>query len=463
MKKFLKIIVSLLLIIVAILFLSLDSVEYKPYFDEDYYSNTRARLDSLTNNLALQTGRVQIGFGKVSITPTLGAEKDDPEKGAFKSLPLAGYGAREGKPAVGIHDSLFIKTVALQVGNEVVVLIGSDILIVSPQISKGVSKELFEIRNLQRGQLFFNATHTHSGVGAWSEGIVGEMFAGPANPAVADWLIDCYVRAVEDALDDLEPGSLATGVFEAPGFISNRLIGEKGKKNSEFVFMVTEQESGKKAILGIFGGHPTMLGSGNFMLSGDFPGYWQRKLESSGVDMAVYFAGSVGSHSARSHGDGFEKPKYIGEALADTVLKYTDDILLQDTISLASISLKMDLPEFHFRVSDGIRLTPWIVRKLLPDIGDVYVQTARIGDLMWATAPSDFSGELTIRYRNAMCNYGFNALVTSFNGAYIGYIIPGKYYHLNEYESRLMSWFGPYMEPYTNEMIGRMMKNLAEL
>ena len=123
----------------------------------------------------------------------------------------------------------------------------------------------------------------------------------------------------------------------------------------------------------------------------------------------------------------------------------------------------MDLPEFHFRVTDGIRLAPGIVRKLLPDIGDVYVQTARIGDLMWATAPSDFSGELTIRYRNAMCKYGFNALVTSFNGSYTGYIIPGKYYHLNEYESRLMSWFGPYMGPYTNEMIGRMMKNLAEL
>ena len=463
MKKFLKIIISLLLIILAALFLALDGVDYKPYFDEDYYANTKTRLDSITDVLTLQTGRVQVGFGKVSITPTLGVEKDDPAKGAFSSLPLAGYGAREGKPAEGIHDSLFIKTVALQVGNEVVVLIGSDILIVSPQISKGVSKELFEIRNLKRSQLFFNATHTHSGVGAWSEGIVGELFAGPANPSVAEWLIDCYVRAVEDALDDLEPGNLGTGRFDAPGFISNRLVGEKGMKNSEFVFIVAGQESGKKAILGSFGGHPTMLGSGNLMLSGDFPGYWQRKLEDSGADMAVYFAGSVGSHSAKSHGEKFDKPKYIGEALADSVLKYDDDILLQDTISLASITLKMDLPEFHFRVTDGIRLAPGIVRKLLPDIGDVYVQTARIGDLMWATAPSDFSGELTIGYRNAMCKYGFNALVTSFNGSYTGYIIPGKYYHLNEYESRLMSWFGPYMGPYTNEMIGRMMKNLAEL
>lgn len=463
MKTFLKIIGILVLIILAVLFFSLERVDYKPYFDTDYYAGTRSRLDSLAGATELQTGRVMVGFGKVSITPVLNAGKDDPVSGAFRSIPLAGFGDREGRPAEGIHDSLYIKTVAIQVGNALVVLIGSDMLIVPPEVSKAVSRELFEIRNLQRGQLFFSATHTHSSVGAFSEGLVGEMFAGPFNPAVIEWLTGRYVRAVENALDDLEPGTMGSEVFQAGDYISNRLVGDKGVKDTEFVFMIAQQESGKIAVLGSFDAHSTTLGGWNMMLSGDYPGYWQRKMEVSGFDLAVYFAGSVGSHSARSKGEKYDKPKYIGEALADSVLKYKQNVKLKDTISMASLTLKMDLPELHIRVSDGLRLVPALGYKFFPPIGDVYVQTARIGNMMWATAPSDFSGETAVRYKNAMCKYGYHALVTSFNGAYTGYIIPGKYYHLNEYESRLMSWYGPYMGPYTNEMIGRMMKDLGEL
>lgn len=463
MKTFLKIIGVLILLIFLALFFSLEKVDYQPYFDTDYYAATKSRLDSLVKTAQLQTGRVQIGFGKASITPILNAEKDDPENGAFKFLPLAGFGDREGKPAEGIHDSLFVKTVAIGVGDNLIVLIGSDILIVPPEVSKAVSKELSETRNLQRGQLFFSATHTHSSVGAFSEGLVGELFAGPYNPAVIEWLTSRYVEAVEEALDDMEPGSIGSGVFKAPDLISNRLIGDKGIKDSEFVFMIVNQESGREAVLGSFDAHSTTLGGWNMLLSGDYPGYWQRKLESSGFDMAVYFAGSVGSHSARSKGKKFEKPKYIGGALADSVLKYRENIILSDTIGLAALTLKMNLPELHIRVTDGLRLVPALGHRFFPPIGTVYLQTARIGDMMWATAPCDFSGETAVRYKNAMCKYGFHALVTSFNGAYTGYIIPGKYYHLDEYESRLMSWFGPYMGPYTNEMIGRMMNNLARL
>ena len=121
------------------------------------------------------------------------------------------------------------------------------------------------------------------------------------------------------------------------------------------------------------------------------------------------------------------------------------------------------MPEFHIRVSDGLRLNPLLGSKLFPAVGKVYLQTARIGNLIWNTAPCDFSGEMAITYKNAMQKEGYRTLVTSFNGAYVGYIIPGKYYHLDEYESRLMSWFGPNMGPYTDEMIRRMMQILVSL
>jgi len=463
MRTFLKILGTIILVLVIVLLWALERVDYSPYFDADYYSKSRSDLDSISAQLSLAEGEVEVGFGRASITPGLGAGEDDPGAGVFREMPLAGFGSRKGTYAEGVHDSLFVKAVAIRVEEQLLVLIGSDMLIVPPNITEGVTRLVSEKLDINRNQLFFSATHTHSSVGAWSEGFVGKEFAGEANPNVEAWLIRQFGKAIKNAVEDLQPGQIGSGSFHAPGLISNRLVGEKGEKNSEFIYVAANQNSGKRALLGSFDAHATTLGGWNMQISGDYPGYWQRKLESEGIDMALFFAGSVGSHSPHSIGEEFEKSRYIGEALADSVLKYMAGTELRESIGLSFLSLGMDLPEFHIRVSDGLRLNPALGGKLFPPIGDVYLQAAKIGDLIWVTTPSDFSGEMAIDYKRAMNNEGYRALVTSFNGAYVGYIIPGKYYHLDEYESRLMSWYGPNMGPYTHEMIRRMMEKLIAL
>jgi neutral ceramidase len=108
-----------------------------------------------------------------------------------------------------------------------------------------------------------------------------------------------------------------------------------------------------------------------------------------------------------------------------------------------------------------LRLNPTLANKLFPEVGQVYLQTLRLDSLIWTTTPSDFSGETAIVYKNAMHKKGFRAMVTSFNGAYTGYIIPCKYYHLNAYESRMMNWFGPGYNPFINYMIGEMVETVS--
>jgi hypothetical protein len=76
--------------------------------------------------------------------------------------------------------------------------------------------------------------------------------------------------------------------------------------------------------------------------------------------------------------------------------------------------------------------------------------------MLWITTPGDFSGEYALLVKNSLAAQGFKANVTSFNGNYIGYIIPGKYYYIDEYEPKLMGWFGPNMGDYTMEIIHRM-------
>ncbi len=463
--KYIRILLKVLGILTAIVLLlliwGLERVDDTPYFNAGYYINTMEKLDSLSGSLSLAEGTVQAGFGRAGITPGTGAAEDDPVSGVFREVPLAGYGDREGEPAEGVHDSLFVKAVAIQTGGELMVLVAADMLIVPPHISKAVGALVEERTGIPRSRLFFSATHTHSGVGAWSEGVVGETFAGPYNPYVSEWLTGQFSRAIELAVLDLKAGKLGTGSFEAPGLISNRLVGEKGQKNSAFVYMVVKQEQGRSAILGSYSAHATTMGGDNMLFSADYPGYWQRKMENAGYDLALFFAGSVGSHRPAGKGEGFEKARFIGEALADTLRIHAETTVLSTHSALACMTLEMELPEMYVRVTDGLRLRPFIAGKLFPPMGEVYIQAARIGELIWCTAPCDFSGELAIGYANAMYRKGYKSLVTSFNGAYTGYIIPGKYYHLNEYESRLMSWFGPYMGPYTDELIRRMMDVLV--
>ena len=65
----------------------------------------------------------------------------------------------------------------------------------------------------------------------------------------------------------------------------------------------------------------------------------------------------------------------------------------------------------------------------------------------------DFSGELM----PALTNYGIahqqHVMVTSFNGSYIGYVTPEKYYNLKKYETRDMNFFGPYTGTYFQELL----------
>ena len=275
------------------------------------------------------------------------------------------------------------------------------------------------------------------------------------------WLAGRFARAIEVAVNDLQQGQIGYGDFKAPAFVRNRLIGDDGRVDSDFMMIKAIQTHGKKGIIGAFDAHATTLGDWNLQTSADYPGYWQRQLEQSGYDMAVFLAGSVGSHSYRSKGERFEKTKYIGEALADSVVEHSKTILMKDSIILKSMTLKIDIPTFQVRISDGYRLNPTLAGMLFPDVGDVYLQVMQLDSLIWGTAPSDFSGETAIGYKNAMHQKGMSAMVTSFNGAYTGYIIPCRYYHLDGYEPRTMNWFGPAYNPFVNDMLAKMMEALT--
>jgi len=462
MKKIVLVVVLIFFVLAAIYYSFTGAVNHTPYLNESYYTLTMSRLDTLIRKSAMVHGKLEAGFARLNITPAINAEKDDATRGAFRVMPLAGYGHRDGRPAEGTHDSLYVKALALRVHDQLIVMLGSDLLIMPPEVTDSVAAHLKKNAGLTRSQLFLSATHTHSSVGAWASGFVGSEFAGEENPQVRRWLTQQIENCIIRARSDLKPAHLASVQFQAPAYVKNRLVGRQGRVNDVFNFIIIEQYGGKRGIVGAYAAHATTLGASNMLFSGDYPGYWQRKLEKNGLDMAIFFAGTVGSHGPVSKGSGFERARYIGESLADSVQEHLNKPLWLEDIGFKYLSLRVRLPEFHIRVSMERHLCTALSQQLLPLPDDVWIQALRLGDLVWVTTPCDFSGEFAIDLQNDLYRKGFKTAISSFNGGYVGYVIPGKYFYLKEYESFTMGWFGPYLGAYMVDLIERLSNSVIQ-
>ena len=464
LKKLWKIVwISLLTIctlVVIVLFVSLRVVDKTPYFKTAYYSETINNLDKVSKEKKEITGQFEAGFGVVNITPTLttsGEEK--PLEGLFREVPMAGFGDRKG-PATGAHDSLFVKAAALKVQNQMIVAISADLLLIPPHVADSVALFLNKELGINREQLFFGATHTHSSIGATTPKWVGEKFSGKFNPQIISYLSLQFKKAVLTAVADLQPASISSKEIKAPELIRNRMNGEDGRLNDNFTSLSIQQKSGRKAIIGTFGAHSTTLGESNLQFSGDFPGYWQRKIEAEYADVAIYFAGTLGSHSHRGVGESFEKSKYMGESLANKLIEDKSITEADDTITMSFFSIPLQKSRMQFRVTNNLYLAPFISGKLIPESQNCYLQGIKLGNTIWMACPLELSGEIALDVKNALKLTGYNSMFTSFNGAYLGYVTPHRYYYDNTYESFLMGWYGPGMGDYITDLLFKSSKEL---
>ena len=441
-------------VVVAVLLLTLAPVDRTPARGASYVMQTKVRLEELGRQHAhSKMGGLRAGFGKASLTPTIGAAVDIPEKGQFRSLPLAGYGSRAGRPATGVLDDLWVKSVACEVGGRTGVIVALDALIVPREVAELAWARLEQEVGLVQGQVYPGATHTHCGPGGWGQGIVAEIFSGGHVPGVREWICGQILRAAKAALADLKPASVGTGGFEAPSFTRNRLVGEAGRLDSRFSLLEFRQEGGGRAVVGTYSAHATVYSGRVMNFSGDYPGVWQREMESSGIELALFLAGAVGSHAPRPPDAGEKGALGMGRALAVASNQALEKISMTNRVPWAVGCLEVDLPRLQLRVTDGLRMREWIGRRLLPIRKSTWLHFVRIGDAVWLGTPCDYSGELAMDLVDATKGSGVVPVVTSFNGDYVGYVVPSKYYGMNTYETRTMSFFGPQLPDFLDGLL----------
>ncbi len=455
MKKWLKILIItfgvIFIIIAAVLYYSISYIDTTPYFETEYYSNTIEKLNNAISSRNISNGKLKAGFAKINITPKVVKGVQDPSKGEFNNIKLSGFG--DGKRVTGVHDSIYAKAVALDVDNNLIILVSADLLLMPPEVVQIVEEKLKDRSDIKREQIFFGATHTHSSIGNCIPSYVGEKFGGEYQPEVVNWLSEKITELILKSVTDMQPSQFASGYIHAANLIKNRIIGATGRLNDKLTIASIKQENGRTAAIGIFAAHATTLGAWNDQFSGDYPGYFQRGLESRGVDMVMFYAGTVGSHTNRGKGSKFDKSKYIGEALADSAMVVLDKMEYSNDVSFSAVATEIEIPKLQMiYISDDLRLSPEVGHKLMPEMKSTYLQAFAVDNLLWISMPCELSGEYAIDLKNALALKGYNSAITSFNGQYLGYIVPAKYYYFDAYESRLMGWFGPSMGDYLMEL-----------
>jgi len=151
------------------------------------------------------------GTARVVITPPLPAW-------------LSGYAART-EPAREVLHDLWAKALALDDGaGGRVVLVTTDLIGLPRKISQAAAKQIEQKYRLQRSQLLFNSSHTHTGPAVRPNLSVMYNWAPEydrISREYAEQLTDALIRVVGDALDSLAPARLSIGTGTA-GFAINR-------------------------------------------------------------------------------------------------------------------------------------------------------------------------------------------------------------------------------------------------
>ena len=448
-----------------------------------WVDSTEARLEQMT--LTTTRGPALAGAAAVDITPQTGE-------------PLAGFSGRNPMSCDGLADRVWAKAISISNGTQTVTIVGGDILLFLPDLRDAVLRRT----GLPREQVYFTSTHTHSGPGGYAPGwLEQKMSIGRFDQACADRLADAFASAIAQSRAEMTPARIVvTRAAPSAPLVVNRIDADTPGNSTLACLSLVGVDGKHIAGLVTFNAHPTCYGRRNRLASGDYPGMVQRELARQYGGVWLFAAGATGSmKSATNQPRGAKrlvevarKVLSVAEPLVSEAIKATrpapsdqaapsdngasGKVLRSDSstayigpcrseATLAAAVLTVDLPQTDYRISRRWRLSP-IMTSLIHDRVST-LHAVRINEMVLLGMPCDYSGELSARAERfeGVVASGRDELVpvvTSFNGDYIGYLIPRGRYDVDHYESRGANFFGPWCGEYFHNLSTRLVERLGE-
>jgi len=269
-------------------------------------------------------------------------------------------------------------------------------------------------------------------------------------------MVEKSIDAMQKSILLEEPVSLTYQKANAGALVANRFI-EGGPIDPFVRQLILTKNTGQKATLLTYSAHATCMNSKFMGLSGDYPSYLTEKLEINRFEFAIFAAGTVGSHRPLSPGN---TPKLVRQyaLLLDSMIE--QNITHSSEITEAKIlygKIPISLREPHFRISDQIRIRPWLFSYLLGETNP-HFEVTLVGNTLMIASSGEISGVFYQKWEKLAEERKLNLLITSFNGGYIGYITPDELYDERFHEVRETNWYGPGNGYYFDQIIRKIIE-----
>ena len=446
LKTILIILAAIILLVLIFVAISVAPVNQTPAKEYSSYAETMHRLDSIDK---LETPEalhgIFVGFAKVSLTPV-------------QRTALSGYGNRRGKLFSFIHDSIYVRSIVVDNGVKKVAIVSADLLIIPPTVTELLESKLNKIGfGLQN--TYLGATHTHNSIGNWGEGATRFIY-GTYQDSIVHFIADQIVLSIQSASSNMAPATIRWGNIPVPHAVNNRLI-KDGPEDPLLRAVEFHRNDSAKLVLLSYTAHATCLHSRDLELSRDYPGVLVDTLEKKDYDFAMFLAGAVGSHKCSPPSSGWDCTQWMAGELKNALLSSRDQFEIAKDSAIQMFRVSLTLSEPQVKITSNWKVRPWLFRSAFGEYPS-YLSALRIGRIVMLGTPCDFSGEFNPGIDSLAAAHQLNAIVTSFNGGYIGYVTPSKYYNVNHYETQLMNWYAPGTGEYIEECLGRLILSVEK-
>ena len=392
------------------------------------FRDTVARLDG--KPVRSGPGMLRAGVAEVPLVPPA-------------PVPLAGFLDQIAQPYVGVNSPCFARALTLAQGQTSVTILTADVLLIDARLVRLVLNRT----GLRRDQIYFTATHTHSGPGGWGNHPLERLVAGTYDPELVDFLAKQLARVVVASRSKLVPAAVAFVRAEAKGLQQNRILPGRPTDDRLSAWIVRGLDADPRdpplATLAIFGAHATVGHPRPGRLGGDYPAAFAATLHGRGhAGMVLFAAGTVGDASpVRPRAANQQQSVQLyGDDLAGRLETLMAAARFHREIELANLGLEVDLPPVQVPfLGPQLRFSPLATWWVGPP--RTYLHVVRIGPAILAGFPGDIAGHLA----EELDSSPLPVVATSFNGDYKGYLVTRATFRDTPwscYETRWMSFFG---------------------
>ena len=311
--------------------------------------------------------QLQVGAAAVEITPTLcddaapdaSRRQYNEVRGCFRWVHLAGFSPYvpfrdDARLATGVHDPLWARTLAVRdADGDVLVVVATDLTGLGRKHTSRVRRRVAATHGIPTTHIIIHSTHSHSAPdasGFWSTLMTGHNSRYTAQ--VRERIYDSITRAIAAlrpatmktvttthvACIDSRTGRLKTEPSCRMPDINNRFA-DTAAGYDQFLMQRDQRDPivrNTRIVAAEFAAadtgetiatfvnwhnHPDTLGSGNRLISSDYPHYLREYMEQALGGVAVYVTGTLGSQIGGLRGT----PVPLWNALGERVHDRTSD------------------------------------------------------------------------------------------------------------------------------------------